>query len=54
MSAIKTFALCMLCMTILAGCYPCPEDDYISTIPMTNNPTVVPQKKQAALPSMEY
>ncbi len=40
--------------TVLVSCYRMPDDDLISTIPVTNNPQVVPQKGPAFMPGANY
>lgn len=36
-----------LSITILfTGCYKFPDEDHLSIVPMTNNPTVIPQKQK--------
>lgn len=45
-------ALSVLC----SSCYKLPSDDCISTIPVTNNPQVVPQKGGGgmSMPGVDY
>jgi hypothetical protein len=48
---ISLFAL----MMALSSCYKMPSDDYYSTIPLTNNPQVIPQKGgPSMMPGMSY
>lgn len=43
----------LLTLVLLSSCYRMPDPDHISTIPMTNNPRVVPQKG-GSLPGLSY
>jgi len=41
-------------LTLLSGCYRMPDDDYCSTIPLTNNPQVVPQRGGPKIPGANF
>lgn len=49
---MRWIALFML--LILSSCYKMPDENYYSTIPLTNNPQVIPQKSTSMMPGMKY
>ncbi|MBY0529447.1 MAG: hypothetical protein K2P51_04575 [Rhabdochlamydiaceae bacterium] len=42
MNLLKS-VLCILALSCLASCYQIHSDDDLRTIPVTNNPNIVPQ-----------
>ncbi len=47
--------LALMAASCLSSCYKMPDDDYMSVVPMTNNPNVIPQKGGNALtPNVSY
>lgn len=44
---ILTLTLFMSTLFLFSGCYKIPSDDCVTTIPLTNNPLVIPQKGTA-------
>ena len=48
MNLIKSLLLFIIISTTLVGCYKMPPDDYMSTVPITNNPSIIKQKKASA------
>jgi len=45
------YLLCLLCLAALTGC-AMPDDDCWSTTPMTNNPNVMNQRGDSAIPGV--
>ena len=39
---VSLFFLCLIATVILNGCYQVHSDDDLRTIPVTNNPNIVP------------
>lgn len=55
MCKIHRLLILMTFMLALSSCYRMPDDDCVSTIPMTNNPQVVPQRGgNTLMPSASY
>lgn len=51
---MRWFLLSGILAGLLTGCYRMPEEGYLSTVPITNNPRVVPQKNSTPIPTMNY
>jgi hypothetical protein len=50
MSKVAIFCFLMLAVVCLSGCYQVHSDDDLRTVPVTNNPNIVPNQGQR-LPS---
>ena len=53
MKIIRSVLMCVV-LGSLTGCYCFPADDCVSTVPITNNPTIVPQRSAGMMPNMKY
>ena len=51
MSKVSLCALLLLALISLSGCYQVHSDDDLRTIPVTNNPNIVPSQGQRFTPA---
>jgi hypothetical protein len=55
MQILRALLIATVITSCLAGCYRMPPDDYMSTVPITNNPACIPQKKaNATQPEVDF
>lgn len=54
MLLIKSAVCALIFVSCFSSCYRMPSDDCVSTIPITNNPQIVPQKGPKMMPSIGY
>ncbi|MBS0655446.1 MAG: hypothetical protein JSR46_06705 [Verrucomicrobia bacterium] len=43
-----------ICVLLTTGCYRMPDENEVSTLPNTNNPTLTRQKPQTMAPGVAY
>jgi hypothetical protein len=51
---IRKSFLCAILLSIATSCYRMPEEDEVSVIPITNNPSITHERAASPIPQISY